>query len=201
MWAGARAPIFRRLHILAQGCFMLHVFSAILLGISTNLDNFFLGFAFGMRGRRISLPVNLLIGLLSAIVTFGCSYLAYLCNGFGRWPNYIGGGLIVLIGVVTMIRRESGGEDQTARGVPLAFREAALLGVALAINCLPVAFGAGLTGVAPLAAALAVGAFSVLTVGAGNWMGRHTAVKVQKAWLSFAAGGVMVVLGALELFS
>ena len=54
----------------------MHIIFALLLGISTNLDNMILGIFLGVRGNRITAASNLLIGHFSAAAT--CLF----CNMF-----------------------------------------------------------------------------------------------------------------------
>lgn len=70
----------------------------------------------------------------------------------------------------------------------------------LAVNRLPVALGAGLTGIAALPTALCVVAFSFLSVGAGNYLGLHTNLRLREDRLNRLSGLGMAALGILEMF-
>lgn len=50
----------------------MHIFSILLVGIVTNLDNLVLGAVFGLKRRHIPIGANALIAMLSGLVT-GCS--------------------------------------------------------------------------------------------------------------------------------
>lgn len=175
----------------------MHIISAILLGVSTNLDNLFLGMSFGMQKRKITLLCNLLIGLFSASATCLFCYFSSMFSGFGRIPNYIGGAIIILVGIFSLFSKES--ERGSGGGVPLSLKESILLGTGLAINCIPVAFGAGLSGMPPWLASLSVGLLSVAVVAVGNRLGLYTSMKINGKFLNLLGGAIMILLGVIEL--
>ena len=176
----------------------MHILSAILLGVSTNLDNLFIGMSFGMQKRRITLFSNLLIGLFSASATCLFCYFSSMLSVFGRLPNYIGGGIIILMGILSFFSR--GSENKGGDGFPLTLKESVLLGTGLAVNCIPVAFGAGLSGMPPWLASLSVGVLSILVVGIGNRLGLYTSMRINSRILNILGGVIMILLGVLELF-
>lgn len=178
----------------------MHIVSTILLGVSSNLDNLFLGASLGLQGRRITLLQNILIGLLSAIFSFiFCLFATYLSD-FGRIPNILGGLLIIFLGIRTFFSKEdASSEKSTCFSEKIPFSDALVLGIALAINCLALSFGAGLTGISPLSAMVAVGVGSIITVGTGNKLGLKAGLTVNNQKLNYFAGGFMILLGFFEL--
>ena len=178
----------------------MHLFTALLLGISTNLDNLFIGLSFGFQNRRIPRLANVVIGLLSAAATCLFCYIASLLAALGRLPNIIGGILIILIGLYTILPHRAR-EEQACAAADFSRRETLVLGCCLAINCVPVALGAGLTGISPLTAALSVGGISVLSVALGNRLGlAATTIRLNPRLLSIAGGIIRFLLGLTELF-
>ena len=177
----------------------MHILSALLLSVSANLDNLFLGMSFGLQNRRITAACNLLIGFLSALATFVCCAFAALFAHYGRAAGLVGGVLIIALGIHSLAARDANAPETPPEPGALPLRESFVLGLALAANCLALSFGAGLTGVAPLPAALAVGAASVLTVGLGNRIGLRAGVVVSGRRLERLSGVIMIVLGAGEL--
>lgn len=167
--------------------------SALLLGVSTNLDNLFLGLSFGLAQKRVSAGANWIIGLFSAAATCLFCCLSSLCTAWGPAVHRIGGGCILLIGLWTLLPER--------RGQCRAVQGTAALGAALAVNCIPVAFGAGLAGIHPAAAAISVGLLSVLAIRLGNFLGLRAGVLPVSATALRILGGVLLaVLGLLELF-
>ena len=73
---------------------------------------------------------------------------------------------------------------------------------ALAVNCIPVAFGAGLAGIHPLAASASVGLLSVLAIRLGNWLGLRASRLPLRAETLRRLGGVLLAgLGILQLLT
>jgi len=178
----------------------MHVLSVLLLGVSTNLDNLMIGFSFGLQRRKVTLLSNALIGLFSASVTCLFCYFSSLVAGLGRIPNLIGGIFIVLMGLYSLFATPPGC-DETEQVTEFTWKDTAVLGSGLALNCIPVAFGAGLTGISPWAASLSVGLVSVLSIGLGNRIGlRATDFRLSAKMLNVLGGLIMVVLGAMEIF-
>ncbi|MDY3619181.1 manganese efflux pump MntP [Agathobaculum sp.] len=178
----------------------MHILSALLLSVSANLDNLFLGMAYGLQNRRVTAFCNVLIGLLSAAATFVCCAFASLFTHYVRAAGVVGGLLIIALGVRALSAHDGDAPDASPESGALPLREGFVLGLALAVNCLALSFGAGLTGVSPLPAAVAVGLASVVTVGLGNRMGLRAGVVVSGRRLERISGIIMIVLGAGELF-
>lgn len=179
----------------------MHLLSALLLGISTNLDNLLIGISFGFLKKRITIKANLVIGLFSAAATCFFCYFSSIFSRFGRIPNIIGGIIIILMGAFSlMLSKEYDGKQY--RDITFSWKDTIVLGSGLAINCIPVAIGAGLTGLTPLSASLTVGALSVLSVAVGNHIGfTASASKLLRPRMFCVIGGIiMIALGILELF-
>lgn len=176
----------------------MHLLSTLLLGISTNLDNMLIGISFGLRQKRITLRTNLIIGLFSAAATYLFCLLSSVLSSFGRTPNLAGGTLIAVIGLYSILNQS---KDSRAADTSLDWRETVILSGCLALNCVPVAFGAGLTGIAPLSAAVSVGIISVVTVALGNQLALRAVTAKLRQWpLEFLGGLIMIMLGITELF-
>ena len=179
----------------------MHLLSTLLLGISTNLDNLLIGVSFGFIKKRINLKVNLVIGLFSAAATCFFCFFSSLFSGFGRMPNITGGIIIILIGAYSLVPLKEYDSKQY-RDTRFSWKDTVVLGSGLAVNCIPVAIGAGLTGLSPISASLAVGMLSVLSIAVGNRIGfTASASKVLRPRTFCVIGGIiMIALGILELF-
>ena len=103
------------------------------------------------------------------------------------------------MGIFSLIAKEKAKKDDPPCFI-MRMREAVLLGAALAVNCVPVAFGAGLTGISPFAASISVGLSSVATVYIGNKIGLVASPNVNERVLSCIGGITLVLLGTLEMF-
>ncbi len=184
----------------------MHIFSAISLGIATNLDNFMIGLSVGLEGKRITMLSNLVIALSSALAGFLSCYLAFLCAGLGRWPGLLGGAMLISLGLWQLLAPNKQAEHTRPQKetrpyeARIGLRKTLFLAAALAVNCVPASFAAGMTGVYPAQTAAMIGAGSFLAVGAGGLMGKYTSAKVKGAWLEKSAALMMAFIGVLELF-
>lgn len=183
---------------------MQQIFSAILLGIATNLDNLAIGLGIGLEGKKLPFLSNLVIAASSALASyFGCA-LAAFCAEIGPWIKYFGGGLLVLLGLWPLFHKKTPQKEkkklQKSEGsARLGMGRALVLAVALALNCIPASFGAGMAGAYPGQMAAAIGAGSFLAVGIGSWVGRYTSARISGDWLDKIAAILMVLLGVFEL--
>ena len=151
--------------------------SAVLLGIATNLDNLLIGLSAGARGKKITFLTNCIIALSSGAVSYLLCRLGVFSVGIGRISNWLGGGLLVAIGLWPLLVRPSGehapADAGAAQGRRLSAGEVLTLSLALAFNCLPASFAAGLTGIPAQAAALAVTLCSLGFVWLGQGLGKR----------------------------
>lgn len=184
---------------------MQQLFSAILLGIATNLDNLTIGIGIGLEGKKLPFLSNLVIAASSALASyFGCA-LAAFCAEIGPWIKYFGGGLLVLLGLWPLFhkktpqKKKKQEEKQGEGAARLGLGRTLVLSVALALNCIPASFGAGMAGACPGQMAAAIGAGSFLAVGIGSWVGRYTSARISGDWLDKIAAILMVLLGIFEL--
>lgn len=183
----------------------MDILSVLLIGVATNLDNLLIGAALGLRRRHISWLNNLLIALCSGAAALVCCSLSSLLARLGRLPAILGGSLLILLGVLSLLpAKENPAEERVMRtGAPakLSPSESLALGVALALNCLAAAFGIGMSGISPLLVGLFVGGFSFLSVGIGNVLGLKTGKKLNGGLLSLLSAIAMMGLGILQIFS
>lgn len=194
--------------------------------MATNLDNLLIGVLIGLRGKHISAASNACIALGSAMVSLLFCFLASFCTEFGRWPNYIGGMLLILLGLWPFIKKtmqifaaeypgesdeqQSGeavseadsGESQpsnTAQTAGMGIQESLVLAAALSINCTVASFAAGMTGINPFLAAVMIGTFSFLAVGVGSHLGSSAGRRMTGVPLEAISSVMMILIGIAEL--
>ena len=181
---------------MGMGVIFLSLFSILLVGIATNLDNLCAAMALGVQKKTLPMWANLLIALISGVVAFvaagAASFLA-----FSGIANLLGGLMLSAVGLWTLVTANRC-EDTSGLIQRMDFKAAMLLGAALAINCLPVAFGAGATGLAALWVSLSIAVCSVASVGLGMLLGNKMARRLNGRWVNIAAGVLLVGLGILE---
>lgn len=206
-------------------------FSALLLAISSNLDNMAVGLSYGARNVRIFWPSNLLIALLTSMGTgVSMSFGAWLSQSFCPQTAGIVGSLLIMaagVWVIWLDRRQQKGEHRQAAGSlqrltawqrlllflkepyradvdgskTLGLSEAALLGAALTLNNISSGIGAGLAGVNITVATAGVFIFSILTLTCGIFLGRRFISTRFRDQAGVIGGMLLIVLGCFELFT
>jgi putative sporulation protein YtaF len=200
----------------------MHWLSIIGIGLAANLDNLGIGISFGTRSIKIPFLSNLIICILSMAsaflsITLGSFISSYIPHSIA---NISGGLLIILMGIWGMkdeitTRPQAHQKDKANELLSLlnnpskadldgnkilSWKESIALGIALALNCLASGFGAGVTGLSPLATTLSIGIFSLITV----YFGVRTGQQIAQTWLgkfSNAIGSILLIMiGLYEIF-
>lgn len=173
------------------------------LALSSSLDNFGVGIAYGIRNIRIGWFSNMVI----AVICFLFSIAGIL---FGLWlaeilpgvlPTLVGGFLLFIIGLRIVLlavphkKKAANGEaeEQAAHATSIkeilehpeiadadksgeiSFGESIILGIALSANALTNGLGAGLLGLSPLAISFTAAVGSFVTVWSGALLGKKVA--------------------------
>ena len=176
--------------------------STLLFGVAANADNLTLGFAYGLKGRRIGWLANLLIAIITTAITLvtlifgrailpccrlGCPLLsAAAC--WWRWRP----------GACTATATGSSSIPQwpalTAGAVSSSRRRSILSGV-LSINNIGLAVASGIGGIDPAPAAISIFFFSVVLLVLGQALSAKLAqVRNIGRLLHSPLGGDVVVL-------
>ncbi len=79
-------------------------------------------------------------------------------------------------------------------------KEAAVLGIALALDAFGAGFGAAMTGYSPLVTSLFVGMCKLIFVQSGFCLGKIYSDSLSSYKASWLAGGVLIILGILNFF-
>lgn len=172
----------------------MRIWTVLLIGLSTNLDNFCMAALLGMQRRRIPLLKNLVIALISGAVSFIASEAASFLI-FTSFAALLGGILIIGMGVYTISSTFFQKEEQAVDIQELGLKQTGFIGMALSLNCLPVAFGAGAMGHSPLLVSVFIAFFSFLCMEAGARLGCHIGGRISAKWLNALSGALLIVLG------
>ena len=188
----------------------MHILSALLLGIATNIDNLLIGMLLGLQKKKITWWQNAVIALGALLATLLCCMASESLLSAGRLPNIVGAALLVFLGVRALLEaRRSGGGGETAvegagktsaPGERMSMHDCLCLTVALGVNVVAAAFGAGMTGMGAWMVALFVAGFSFLSVGLGNAAGlRSGRLIVKERSLNVISAAAMILLGVVEM--
>ncbi|MBU8918467.1 sporulation membrane protein YtaF [Neobacillus sp. 114] len=199
----------------------MHYLSILLIGIAANLDNLGISVSYGLRSTRIPFASNLII----AIVSMVCAYLSIIAGEFVTQfisialANFVGGLIISSIGIKCIADSFSVQETPSKVKVDsnlshvisqpdsadvnddkvISVKESILLGFALAINCLVMGLGAGITGLSPVLTTISIGLFSVLSIWSGVKLGGKICGMNVGKYSNFAAGILLIMIGVYEM--
>lgn len=187
--------------------------AAVLVGGVSNLDNLGVGIAFGIRGRRIDVITNLIIGGITmaataAAVTCGHGLLRLIPSRVTVW---LGPLIIISIGIATVISartsrsrhqaRAPSGAWSLPRGVDgvISRREATVVGIGLSVNNLGAGLGAGLSGLPVAALTVSAGVLSLACMGGGSRVGSALGRFVGGRHAPLVAGLLLLAVGTAML--
>ena len=207
----------------------LHLLGSLWLGVSTNVDNFGVGVAYGVKQIRIGMMSNLLIAFFNATGTFISMTAGETISRFlpATISSYIGNGIIILVGIWGVINTFGfGGSDveKTSSGEPqevvqleyiaqhpeildvdrsghLNIRESLPLAFALSISNLGTGIGAALAGFNVGFLVLVMFIFSMLGISVGYWVGKICSLKLPGKWPGMLSGFLLIGLGVYEMLS
>jgi putative sporulation protein YtaF len=199
----------------------MHLLSVLLIGIASNLDNLGISVSYGLRSTRIPFISNLIIGIVSML----CAYLSIIAGRFIsafisiQIANVVGGLIIICIGIKCIV--DSFFEKKATSEVKIdsnysqvithpnladvnddkviSLKESIFLGFALAINCLAMGLGAGITGVSPALTTFSIGLFSVISIWCGLKLGNKISGKNIGKYSNIVAGFLLIMIGVYEM--
>lgn len=176
----------------------MNIFSVLLVGLSVNLDNLCAAVALGLQQKRISVFANLIISLISGIVAFVASQAAIFLLPF-HVAGILGSVMLACMGIWTIASSFANKAEQSMQEQPLDIWRTLLTGCALAVNCLPVAFAAGATGLSPLWISLFIAIFSFLSILVGIKLGNRLGHAIKAKWINMISGILLMLLALLQL--
>lgn len=202
----------------------MHWLTILFVGIAANLDNLGIGVSYSLKLTRIPFLSNLLIAIVSMIAAyFSIAAGAFISHYVSlNIANFAGGFLLIFLGIksvteclkqekeishvavhsnsnLSKVIREPDSLDLNNDKV-ISWKESCLLGSALAINCLAIGLGAGITGVSPVFATLSIGLFSIITIAFGALVGNQLCGTRIGKYSNIAAGIILVLIGVYEIF-
>lgn len=201
---------------------MIVFISAILFSLSANLDNFVVGFAYGVKKIEISFYINLLIAILTSVGTTISLVLGNLL--YYILPKFIvdllGSLIIILIGLYFLIQSLiKHKKKKTAKEVALKdvkamlvyaektdidksgdidIKEGLLIGLGLSINNFGVGIAFSLTGVNIFITSFFSFIFSLFTLSIGVKLGKKLLGKNIGDLSPYISSILLIILGIIE---
>ncbi|MBO0587701.1 manganese efflux pump [Sporosarcina sp. E16_8] len=189
--------------------------SILLIGIAANIDNLVISVSYGLKLKRIPFLYNFIISLISiAFAFFSISVGSYLSNYFSQsMANFTGGFLITALGIwfiapspdfiINKSIQTEGTDPECLRldqTMKITLKESTFLGFLLALNCLTIGFGAGITGFSPFFTSISIGVFSLISISLGFKVGNNIGNTLFGKYSTNIAGLLLIVIGIYEMF-
>ncbi len=187
----------------------------IVIGVAANIDNLGICVSYGLKSIKIPFFHNLIVSIISLVCAFiSITAGSYLSNYLSQSiANVAGGSLIIGLGVWfiatsplfaknDLIRIENTCSVYTSldKTKTITMKESIFLGFVLALNCLTIGFGAGITGVSSLFTSISIGVFSMISISMGVMLGN----KIGNTWFGkyseSIAGLLLILIGIYEIF-
>ncbi|MBL4932254.1 sporulation membrane protein YtaF [Clostridium paridis] len=197
----------------------MHIISIILFALTSNIDNFTIGIAYGMKKIKVGIFSNLIVAFISAIGTFISMSIGLLISNLlpVRFSNILGAGILVVIGLwfikdfftqkklaiskdnkLTNLLDNPYGADTNNSG-NIDIKESITLAFALTINNLGLGIGASITGLNIQYTTTFTFIFSILTLSLGSLLGNSFLSWLFGRFAPLVSGLIIVVLGIYEM--
>lgn len=198
--------------------------SALLFSLSFNLDNIVIGTAYGIKKIKIGPGANLTIALVTSVGTWGSMFLGKYLSGLLPHPiaNALGAGFVILLGVYFVIqsliklKKKTHSKELALKNISdmvdyaetsdlnkngkIELKEAFLVALGLTVNNIGTGIAASISDVNVCLTTVLTFIFSIFTVLAGDFAGRHAFSKLFGKYSPFLSGLLLVLLGIFEFF-
>jgi putative sporulation protein YtaF len=203
----------------------VHFFTSFLLAVAVSFDGLGAGFAYGVRNLYVPYLSLLIISISSSLALLAAMFMGRAMATFlpGHVSSYIGGGILLLVGAY-IVRGAYNGQEEAGlpagskkkapslRGIlrepekadldssgSISSREAAILGLALAMDAFGAGFGAAMAGYSPLITCVLVGFCKLIFISGGVSLGKRYAESLNSKKAGALAGGVLILLGLINI--
>ena len=169
----------------------------LIVAVAVGLSNFAAAIGIGLSGvnAAVRIRVAIIFGIFEAVMPIVGLLIGHrLASSFGSAASYIGGGLLIAIGIYSVVQARL----HRSRDVPVPTGTGRLIvsGAALSIDNLVVGFALGTYKVSVILAAVVIAVVSVGMSLAGLELGHRLGAVVEK-WSAEIGGGVLVLVGAV----
>ncbi len=196
--------------------------SSFLLAAAVSIDGLGAGFSYGVRNLYVPILSLLIVSISSSIALLAAMFMGRsMASFFSPYiASLVGGSILILVGcyiIWNASREEAAGREvhKTRTSLRSLLREpekadfdssgsisageAAVLGVALAMDAFGAGFGAAMAGYSPVMTCLLVGVCKLLFVTGGVSLGKKYAKSLDSSKASWLAGGVLIILGVINI--
>lgn len=178
---------------------MMALWVAVLIGMSSNIDNVGIGLSYGVRGTRVPWLFSTMMALTSFVACFMGGFTAIHLGHVipAVLSNWLGSGILVCLGLWTIIQTLFIASYDEVDTRQIGFSEMMFIALAQGLSDLSVGFGVGFAKLHVFYIAVSVGVFSFLFFLVPIWLGvRFTPQKLGKSATVFS-GLLLIFIGLL----
>lgn len=207
---------------------MGHLLSSFFLAISSNVDNFAVGVAYGVKKIKIGILSNLVIAVISASGTSFSMSIGEIISKFlpAHVAKLLGSGALLAIGVWgiwdtlrtqrqekrnrnkssehelsynTFIQKPERADLDNSRTIDV--KESVTIAFAVTINNLAGGIGGGISGLNIAITTVITFVISMLGVPLGYFLGASFAARMSGKWSGILSAGMIICIAVYEYFS
>jgi putative Mn2+ efflux pump MntP len=185
--------------------------STLLFALAANTDNLTVGIAYGLKRRRIRWKQNLLIAVVTTLITLVALTVGRQVREVlpSNLPDRLGGALLILLAAFGIVCEQLGAVVQFANPLTrfaertsVGLGESLFLTATLSINNVGLAIAGGIGGVAYVSAAVCIFCLSMVMLALGQAVGTSmTRLRLASQVLRFSMSGnaALALAGVLML--
>lgn len=182
-------------------------FSALLFGISANIDTFVLGLSHGLKKQYISFFTNILLSIITFIGTILSIGVGMLLSStmLPSATGAFGSLLLIFLGlyyVGTHFRKKRDSKSTASSfttDTPISRKEIFTLGIALTMNNAGMGICASFAGIPLLLTSLSTLLFSATFLAIGNHLAPRLIPSFFESFSDLISGLIIILLGLCEL--
>lgn len=183
------------------------IFKCILLALSASLDALTLGITYGIKSTKMSTTSNIIIFTIvfiaSSISVFIGHYISLLFSP--TFSALLGGSLLIILGAFNIYKSKNKLDNLENFDIDnsnnIDNREAATLGIAVAVDAACVSLGSGVIGYGTIILPILMATFHTFFVNCGNFVAKSVIerIRVPKHILSAFSGILLILIGISRL--
>ena len=178
----------------------MSIFLTVLIAIAVNLDNFLIGMNLGIRNQKLTIKSNGIIGLFTGICSYFVTAAAgLLTDNVIQYAHLFGAVIMILFGSYCLISELFQKESYSHLSI-MTLRDTCILGLILAVNCIPPSFSSGMAGLNPISMGSLSALFSFLSMFFSNRLGETLANYPFLKFLTPLSSIILIFIVIFECF-
>lgn len=190
---------------------MFELISGALFSISANIDNIPIGLSYGVKKTHISILKNILICIITSIVTFLSMLIGQNISKFFdiKIANILGSILLIFLGIYPIAKnifikekndRLNENEKNILMNNDISIKELLLIIITLSLNNIAAGIAASITGVNIICTTICTFVFGTIFLYIGNNLGKRINNKLVEKYSELISSFILILIGVMELF-